>query len=119
GPLAVAGLPRILAEPDLDRLAIPGCGIEHQLLHVTRVRPYANHVQQPIAAVSIAAELDADRPIRVVELGLFGRCKIPIADDVEIGRDRVDDGTPIPLEIEPGRRPDLPIAAPQPLPLEQ
>jgi hypothetical protein len=32
---------------------------------------------------------------------------------------RVDDGTPFPLEIEPGSRPDLPIAAEQLLALEQ
>src|ERR1700732_3865264 len=71
------------------------------------------------AAALIAAELDADRPIGVVELGLFGGGEIPIADDVEVGRDFVDDGTPLPLEIEPGRRPDLPIASQQPLALEQ
>ena len=57
--------------------------------------------------------------IRVVELGLFGSGEIPIADDVEVRRERVDDGTPLPLEIEPGGRPDLPIAAQQPFALEQ
>jgi hypothetical protein len=30
-----------------------------------------------VAAASIAAELDADRPIGVVELGLFGDGEIP------------------------------------------
>src|SRR5882672_6210533 len=62
---------------------------------------------RPRTAVPIAAELDADGPIGVVELGLFGGGEIPIPDDVEIRRGLVDDGTPFPLEIEPGRRPDL------------
>jgi hypothetical protein len=65
------------------------------------------------------AELDADRPIGVVELGLFGCREIPIADDIEVGRDRVGDITPLPLEIEPGGRPDLLIATQQPLAFEQ
>jgi hypothetical protein len=33
--------------------------------------------------------------------------------------DLVDDGAPFVLEIEPGGRPDLPIAAEQPLALER
>jgi hypothetical protein len=45
-------------------------------------------------AVAIAAELDADSPIGVVELGLFGGGEIPVADDEEVRRDLVDDGTP-------------------------
>jgi hypothetical protein len=73
------------------------------------------HIEEPIAAVPIAAELDPDRPVRVVELGFFGRGEIPIPDNVEIGRDLVDDGTPLPLEVEPGSRPDLPVATQQPL----
>ena len=55
----------------------------------------------------------------VVELGLLGSGEIPVTNNIEIGRDLVDDGTPFPLEIEPGGRPDLPIAAQQPLALEQ
>src|SRR5882724_10259641 len=117
--LALAGLPRILAEPDLDALAVLGGGIEQQSLDVARIGPPAHHIQQPVAAIPIAAELDADGPVRVVELGLLGCGEIPIADDIEIGRDRVDHGTPLPLEIKSGRRPDLPIAAQQPLALEQ
>jgi len=57
-----------------------------------------------------AAELDADRPIGVVELRLFGGGEIPIADHIEIRRDLAGDGTPLPFEIKPGGRPDLPIA---------
>src|ERR1700730_14747710 len=117
--LALAGLPRILAEPDLDALAVPCGGIEQQSLDVARIGPPAHHIQQPIAAIPIAAELDADGPIRVVELGLLGRGEIPVTNNIEIGRDLVDDGAPFPFEIGPGRRPDLPIAAQQPLALEQ
>src|ERR1700724_3531304 len=104
--------------PYLDALAVLGGGIEQQSLDVARIGPPAHDIQQPIAAIPIAAELDADGPIRVVELGLLGRGGIPLADDIEIGRDRVDHGTPLPLEIKPGRRPDLPIAGQQPLALE-
>ena len=57
--------------------------------------------------------------IGVVEFGLFGGREIPVADNVEVGRDRVEDGTPLPLEIEPGGRPDFPVAAQQPFALEQ
>src|SRR5882672_4697522 len=74
---------------------------------------------RPRTAVLIAAELDANGPIGVVELGLFGRGEIPITDNFEIRRDFVDDRTPLFFEIEPGSRPDLPIATQQPLSLEQ
>jgi len=117
--LALAGLPRILAEPDADPFAVVRRGIEQQSLDIARVSPLAHHIQQPTAAVLIAAELDAHRPVGVVELGLFGGGEIPIPDNFEVRRDLVDDGTPLPLEIEPGRRPDLPIASQQPLALEQ
>jgi len=61
-----------------------------------------------------------DRRIGVVELGLFGCGEIPIADDVvELRRHLIDNGAPLAFEIEPGGRPDLPIAAKQPLALEQ
>src|SRR5712671_7325444 len=99
--LALAGLPRILAEPDADPFAVLRGGIEQQSVDVARVGPPAHHIQEPEAAVLIAAELDADGPIGVVELGLFGRGEIPIAGDVEVRRDLVDDGPPLPLEIEP------------------
>src|SRR5207244_3295629 len=102
--LALAGLPRILAEPDLDAFAILHRGVEQQSLDVARIGPPAHHIEQPIAAIPIAAELDADGPIRVVELGLLDRGEIPITDDIEIGRDLVEDGAPFPFEIEPGRR---------------
>src|SRR5208282_5171558 len=112
-------LPRILAEPDADPLAVLRGGIEQQRLDVAGVRPLANHIEEPVAPILIAAELDADGPIRVVERGLLGRGEIPTADNIEIRRDLVDDGAPFPLEIEPRRRPDLPIALQQPLALEQ
>jgi len=51
-----------------------------------RIYPRAHHIEEPIAAVPIAAELDADRPVGVVELGLFRRGEIPIANDIEIRR---------------------------------
>ena len=103
--LALASLPRILTEPDHDTLAVLAGGVEQQSLDVTWVGPRPHHIQQPIAAVPLAAELDADRPIGVVEFGFFGRREIPVADDIEIGRGLIDDRTPFPLEIEPGRRP--------------
>ena len=53
-------------------------GVEQQFLDVARVGASAHHVQEPIAAVPVAAELDADPPIGVVELGLFGGGEIPI-----------------------------------------
>jgi hypothetical protein len=67
----------------------------------------------------IAAELDADRPIRIVELGFFGGGEIPIADDAEIRRSPVDNGTPVAFEIQPGGGPELPVAAEQPFALER
>src|SRR5262249_32402942 len=117
--LALAGLPRILAEPNADPFAVLRGDIAQQFVDISRVGPPAHHIEQPISAVLIAAELDADGPIGVVELRFFGRGEIPVADDIEIRRNLVDDGTPLPLEIEPGRRPDPPIATQQPLALEQ
>jgi hypothetical protein len=67
----------------------------------------------------LRAEFDPDGPVGVVELGLFGRREIPAAHDIEVRRDGVDDGVPFALEVEPGRRPDLPIAAQQPLAFER
>src|SRR5215813_5290796 len=116
--LALAGLSRILAEADADPLAVLRRGIEQQSLDIARVRPLAHHIEQPIAAAPITAKLEADRPIRVVERGLFGRGEIPITDNIEIDWDLVNDGAPFPLEIEPGRRPDLPVSGQQPLALE-
>jgi hypothetical protein len=55
----------------------------------------------------------------VVELCLLGRSEIPIAPDIEIDRNLVDYGTPLPLEIEPGSRADLPISSQQPLAFER
>src|SRR5215470_4414987 len=117
--LALAGLPRILAEPDADPLAVLHGGIEQQSLDVTRIGALAHHVDKPVAAAPVAAEFDADGPIGVVELGLFGGGEIPIADNVvKVRRDLIDDGAPFAFEIEPGGRPDLPITAQQPLSLE-
>ena len=48
--LALPGLPRILAEPDADPLAVLCGGIEQQSLYVTRVRPPAHHIQEPSCA---------------------------------------------------------------------
>src|SRR5215831_12297213 len=70
--LALAGLPRVLAKPNADPLAVLHCGIEQQSFDIARVGAPAHHVQQPIAAAPVAAELDTDRPIGVVVLGLFG-----------------------------------------------
>jgi hypothetical protein len=92
--LGFAGLSRVLAEADLDPVAVLRGGIEQQSFDITRVDPPAHHIQQPKTAVLVAAELDADRPIGVVELGLFGGGEIPAADHVEVGRSLVDDGTP-------------------------
>jgi hypothetical protein len=36
------------------------------------------HIEEPVAAVLVAAELDADGPIGIIELGFFGRREIPI-----------------------------------------
>src|SRR5690242_16156626 len=105
--LALASLPRILAEPDANPIAVMCGGVEQQSLYITRIGPPTHHIEQPIAAVPITAELDANRPIGVVELGLFGGREIPITDDIEIRGSRVDGGTPLALEIEPGRWPDL------------
>jgi hypothetical protein len=91
--LALAGLPRILAGPDADLFAVLRRGIQQQPVDVARVGPPAHHIEQPIAAVLIAAELDADSPIGVVELGLFGGGEIPIADDIEVRWNLVDDDT--------------------------
>ena len=66
----------------------------------------------------IAAELEADGPIRVVELGFFGGGEIPIANNVEIRRNLVNNATPLAFEIHPGGGPDLPIAGEQPFSLE-
>ena len=109
--LAFAGLSRILAETDADLFAVLGCGREQQSLDVAGIGPSAHQIQQPIAAVAITAELDADGPIRVVELGLFGRREIPVTNKKEILRGVVDDRAPFALELEPGSRADLPISS--------
>src|SRR6201981_2074525 len=97
-------------EADRDPLAVLRGGIEQQLFDVAGIGARPHQIQYPIAAAPIAAELDANRPIRVVELGFFGGGEIPIADDVEIRRSLVDNGTPLAFEIQPGGGPDLPIA---------
>src|SRR5215469_4099168 len=117
--LALAGLPRILAKPDADRFAVLLGGVAQQALDVTRIGSHTHHIQHVVAARPVAAELDADRPIGVVQLGLFGGGEIPVAHDIELGRDLVGEGAPLPFEIHPGGRPDLPIAAEQPLALER
>src|SRR6516164_3983551 len=97
--LALTGLSRILAKTDPHSLAIPGRGFEQQSLYIPRVRAGAHHIEQPVSTLVIAAELDADSPIRVIELSLLGGCQIPVAHDLQIRRDLIDDGTPLALKI--------------------
>jgi hypothetical protein len=111
--------PGSLAEPDVDPIAVLLGGVAQQLLDIARVGPRAHQIEQVVAARPVAAELDPDRPIGIVALGLFGGGEIPIAHDIEVGRNLVDGGAPLAPEIEPGGRPDLPIAAEQPLALER
>src|SRR5438067_10187578 len=66
--LALAGLPRILAEPDADPVAVLLGGIKEQTLDVARIGSHSHHIQQVVAARLVAAELDADRPIGIVAL---------------------------------------------------
>jgi hypothetical protein len=57
-------------------------GIEQQSLDVAQVGALAHHVQQPKAAASVAAELDANRPIGVHQFSAkcrtFPNCFQPI-----------------------------------------
>src|SRR6516165_2154265 len=62
--LALASLPRILAEPDANPVAVLRGGAEQQSLDIAGVGAGAHNIQQPIAAVLIAATLDPSRPIR-------------------------------------------------------
>src|SRR6516162_8204764 len=117
--LALPGLSRILAKTDPHPLAIPRRGFEQQSLNIPRVRPCAHHIEQPVSTLVIAAEVDADGPIRVIELSLLGGCQIPVAHDLEIRRDLIDEGTPLPLKIQPGRRPNFPVTAEQPFAFER
>src|ERR1700726_3885835 len=75
------GMPGVIAvlTGSADPIAVLRGGIEQQSVDIARVGPPAHHIQQPIAAALIEAELDADRPIGVVELSLFGGGEIPIA----------------------------------------
>jgi hypothetical protein len=57
------------------------------------------HQIEQVAAPKCRVELYAHRPIGIVEFGPFGRGEIPIAHDIELGRDLVDDGAPLALEI--------------------
>jgi hypothetical protein len=82
--LALAGLARILAEPDAHPLAVLLGGIAQQPLDVARVRARAYHVQYPVTAVPVAAELDADGPVGVVEVGLLGGREILIDSGSEL-----------------------------------
>src|ERR1700730_10277941 len=83
--LALTGLARILAEPDAHPLAVLRGGIEQQPLNVARIRPPAHYIQQPIAAVLVAAEFNTDDPVRIAELGLLGSGEIPVTNNIEIG----------------------------------
>src|SRR5215469_18024941 len=105
--LALAGLSRILTKPDPDPPTVLLSGVAKHPLDITRVGSRAHQIEQVVAPRSVAAELDADRPIGVVELGLFGGREIPVAHDIEFGRDLVDEGAPLAIKIHPGGRPDL------------
>jgi hypothetical protein len=48
--LALAGLPRILAESDMDPIAVLLGGFAQQALDVARVGPHSHHIQQVVAA---------------------------------------------------------------------
>src|SRR6187397_1857932 len=88
--LARAGLPRILTKTDADPRTVLLGGVAQQALDIARVGPRAHQIEQIVAARSVATELDADGPIGIVELGLFGGGKIPVAHDLELGRDLID-----------------------------
>jgi hypothetical protein len=45
--LALAGLPRVLAEPDPHRFSVLGSGSEQQFFDIARVGPRAHHIQHP------------------------------------------------------------------------
>jgi hypothetical protein len=46
----LAGLPRILAEPDVDPIAVLLGGVAQQLLDIARVGPRAHQIEQVVAA---------------------------------------------------------------------
>src|SRR5205085_5304261 len=48
--LALAGLPRILAEPDADPFAVLIGGVAQQVLDVTRIGSHSHHIQHVVAA---------------------------------------------------------------------
>ena len=90
-----------MAEPDADPVAVLRGDIDQQSFDVARVGSRPHHVQKPVAAVLVTPEFDANCPIGVIELGFFSGGEIPIDDDIEVGRDRVNDGTPFPLKYSP------------------
>src|SRR5205814_2270401 len=47
--LTFAGLPRILAEPDADGLAVLLGSVAQQALDITRIGPHSHHIQQVVA----------------------------------------------------------------------
>ena len=61
--LALAGLSRILAEPDVHPLAVLCGGVQQKSLDIARVGPVAHRIEKPVAAVVIAPELDPDGPV--------------------------------------------------------
>src|SRR5436305_4465497 len=60
--LALTSLPRIPAEPDTHAFAVLRGGIEQQSIDVAETAPPAHHIQEPIAAALIAADIETDRP---------------------------------------------------------
>jgi hypothetical protein len=83
--LALAGLPRIVAEPDADPCAVLLGGIEQQAIDVARVGPPAHNIQQPTnglcrhaipasSGCSVKFDFDSMTPgIMVLPSGSFAR----------------------------------------------
>jgi hypothetical protein len=78
--LAFSGLAGILARPDADPFALLNGGIKQQLFNVARVQPDVHHIQEAITAALVADRFNANSPIGIVQLGLFSRRQVPIAN---------------------------------------
>src|SRR5690349_16957448 len=57
--------------------------------------------------------------VAIVLLGLLGGGEIPVAYNIKLRRHLVDNGTPLPFEVQSGTWSDLPVAAEQTLAFEQ
>src|SRR5690349_15568139 len=112
--LALAGLPRILAKLDADPVAVLGRAVHQNSFDLARVGPVAHHIEKPVAAAVIAPSM-----MPKVQSGSLNSVFSVAARSQWRTTSRsvgtgVNDGAPVALEVEPGRRPDLPIAAEQP-----